>query len=312
MRVLVTGGAGFIGSHVVALARASGLEVAVLDDFSTGRRQNVPSGVPVYEVDLRNREQTRRAVQDFSPELVSHQAAQVSVARSRREPLLDAQINVIGGLHLLEACTAERARVRRVVFASTAAVYGDLLEGERAHEDFHLAPRNPYGTTKLAFERLLACYGQERGLLGSILRYSNVYGPRQTPGGEAGVVASFFAAACAGQPLTVFGRKRAGDGGCERDYVYVADVARANLLALRGELPHAVTNVASGRATTTRELAERITALVASGSPIEDAPARAGDVSRSLLDPSRIEPPLGHLTTLDVGLRETARWYRER
>lgn len=312
MRVLVTGGAGFIGSHVAALAAAGGYEVAVLDDFSAGKRENLPPAVRVYEADLRDRERTLRVVRDFSPELVSHQAAQVSVARSRREPLLDAQINVVGGLHLLEACSAPGVTVRRFVFASTAAIYADLLEGERAHEESRVAPRSPYGITKLAFEQLLAFWREQHGLDSHVLRYSNVYGPRQAPSGESGVVAKFFAAARAQEPLTVFGRRRAGDGGCERDYVFVGDVARANLLALRGELPHAVTNVASGRSTTTRQLAERVLGLVGGGSSIAEAAARPGDVARSQLDPSRIEPLLGALTPLDDGLRETARWYRER
>ncbi|MDF3072009.1 MAG: NAD-dependent epimerase/dehydratase [Polyangiaceae bacterium] len=311
MRVLVTGGAGFIGSHVAALALGAGYEVAVLDDFSSGSRGNLPRNLHVYEVDLRDRERTWRAVRDFAPDLVSHQAAQVSVARSRREPLLDTQINVVGGLHLLEACSAPGVRVRRLVFASTAAVYGDLMEGERANESLRVEPRSPYGITKLAFEQLLAFWSEQRGLPSQVLRYSNVYGPRQAANGESGVVAEFFAAARAGRPLTVFGRRLAGDGGGERDYVYVQDVARANLLALGGELPHFVTNVASGRSTSTRELAERIAALVGSASQVEGAAAREGDVERSVLDPSRVEPHLGPLTPLDVGLRETARWYRE-
>lgn len=311
MRVLVTGGAGFIGSHVVALAIQGGYEVAALDDFSTGSRSNLPAGVAVYEVDLRDREETLRAVRDFAPQRVSHQAAQVSVARSRREPLLDAQINVVGGLHLLEACSAPGLRVERLVFASTAAIYGGLMEGERAHEAFRAEPSSPYGVTKLAFEQLLAFWQEHHGLQSHVLRYSNVYGPRQAPSGESGVVAEFFAAARQGKPLTVFGRRRAGDGGCERDYVYVGDVARANLLALDGQLPHAVTNVASGRATGTRELAERIVELVGSASAVEDAPPRRGDVERSQLDPSRVKERLEWLTALDVGLRETARFYRE-
>lgn len=312
MRVLVTGGAGFIGSHVANLAAQTGHEVAVLDDFSTGSRGNVPPGARVYEVDLRDRDATHRAVVDFSPQLVSHQAAQVSVARSRREPLLDAQINVVGGLHLLEACSAPGLHVQRLVFASTAAIYGDLMEGERAHEGSRVEPLSPYGVTKLAFEQLLAFWKEHRGLSSHVLRYSNVYGPRQASNGESGVVAEFFAAARAQRPLTVFGRRNTGDDGCERDYVYVGDVARANLLALQGDLPHAVTNVASGRATTTRHLAERIVALVGSTSAVEGAPPRHGDAQRSLLDPGRVEPLLGALTSLDAGLGETARWYRER
>jgi UDP-glucose 4-epimerase len=313
MRVLVTGGAGFIGSHIVEQALLQGFEVAVLDDFSTGKRQHVPQQVQLFDCDLRDREATFAAVRSFRPQLVSHQAAQASVAISVKNPRLDAEVNIIGGLNLLDACTADGAHVEQLVFASTGgAIYGEVPEGERAAEDYGLLPKSPYGISKLTFERLLAVYREQRGLRSLVLRYANVYGPRQDPQGEAGVVASFFAAAFAGKKLSIFAKQQPGDGGCVRDYVYVADVARANLLALSGQLAERVMNVGTGQATTTLALAERILQLCASSSAIEQAAARAGDLERSVLDAQRFERALGAPTSLAVGLNETCRWYRER
>ena len=313
MRVLVTGGAGFIGSHVVVGALSKGFEVAVLDNFSSGKRANLPAGVQVFEADLRDRDATLRAVADFAPELVSHQAAQASVSVSMKDPRFDAEVNIIGGINLLDACTAAGSRVRQLVFASTGgAIYGEVPEGQRASESFQLEPKSPYGISKLTFERLLAVYRDHRGLSSTVLRYANVYGPRQDPHGEAGVIAIFFDAALAGKNLTVFAKRAVGDGGCIRDYVYVSDVARANLQALTGQLPHPVTNVGSGRATTTLELAERILAITGARSGIEHGGVRAGDIERSLLDATRFEQTLGAPTPLDTGLGETAEWYRAR
>jgi UDP-glucose 4-epimerase len=313
MRILVTGGAGFIGSHVVVAALSAGFEVAVLDNFSSGKRANLPAGVRVFEADLRDRDATLRAVADFAPELVSHQAAQASVSVSMKDPRFDAEVNIIGGINLLDACTAAGSRVRQLVFASTGgAIYGEVPEGERASESFQLAPKSPYGISKLTFERLLGVYRDHRGLDSTVLRYANVYGPRQDPHGEAGVIAIFFDAALAGKNLTVFAKRAVGDGGCIRDYVYVADVARANLQALAGKLPHPVTNVGSGRATTTLELAERILASTGARSSIQRAGIRAGDIERSLLDVTRFEQTLGAPTSLETGLAETAEWYRAR
>jgi UDP-glucose 4-epimerase len=311
MRVLVTGGAGFIGSHVVEHALALGLEVAVLDNFSSGTRQNVPHGVAIFEADLRDREATLRVVRDFAPELVSHQAAQASVPMSMKDPRFDAEVNVIGGINLLDACCGAGSRTRHLVFASTA-IYGEVPEGQRADESFRVDPKSPYAISKLGFERLLGVYREQRGLTTSVLRYANVYGPRQAAHGESGVVAIFFDAARCARKLTVFAKRKRGDGGCVRDYVYVGDVVRANLHALTGKLPHAVTNVGSGLSTTSQQLAERILALTGSRSSIEHGPVRPGDLERSLLDPTRFEQTVGALTPLDVGLRETARWYGAR
>jgi UDP-glucose 4-epimerase len=309
MRVLVTGGAGFIGSHIVLGALAEGHTVAVLDNLSSGKRSNIPAEVPLFEVDLRDRAAILRALTEFKPELVSHQAAQASVAVSVREPHLDAEINVLGGLNLLDACVA--LKVKKVVFASTGgAIYGEVPEGKRATEDTRPAPISPYAISKLAFEQLLDVYRTHHQLDSAVLRYANVYGPRQDPHGEAGVVAIFFDRTLANQTLRVNALRSEGDSGCVRDYVYVADVARANLAAFAGRLPDRVTNVGTGVPVTTEELATQISNIC--GVPLRTVfgPPRAGDIERSVLDATRFQRTLGETLPLADGLRHTFEWYR--
>lgn len=231
MRVLVTGGAGFIGSHIVEDLLARGMEVAVLDNLATGKRENVPEGVPLFQVDLRDKEGVEGVFREFRPTHVSHQAAQASVKVSVENPLLDFEVNLLGGMNLLEAC--RKFGVEKLVFASTGgAIYGEVPEGERAEETWPPRPKSPYAASKAAFEHYLAVYGQSYGLRWVSLRYGNVYGPRQDPHGEAGVVAIFAERVLKGEPVTLYARKTPGDEGCVRDYVYVKDVARAHALAL--------------------------------------------------------------------------------
>jgi len=313
VRVLVTGGAGFIGSHVVDALLLQGHEVAVIDDLSSGRRENLPPEVELYEVDLRDRAATARAVADFRPRAVSHQAAQASVAVSVREPHLDADVNVLGGLSLLDACTQAGSKVERVVFASTGgAIYGEVPEGELASERVPPAPQSPYAIHKLTFEQLLLAYGRYRDLGSTVLRYANVYGPRQGLHGEASVVASFFDAAGAGRSLRINARKKSGDPGCVRDYVFVSDVVRANTLALSGSVSERVMNVGSGCGTTTRELAQAILACMGRDVPLEPSAPRAGDLGRSVLDPTLAARYLGKLVPLEDGLRLTHDFYASR
>jgi UDP-glucose 4-epimerase len=309
MRILVSGGAGFIGSHIVEGARAEGHTVAVLDNLSSGKRKNVPDGVELFELDLRQREQVRRAVAGFKPDVVSHQAAQASVTVSVREPHLDAEINIMGGLNLLDACVA--AGVAKVVFASTGgAIYGEVPEGRLAAEDTRPAPISPYAISKLAFEQLLDVYQTHHGLGSTILRYANVYGPRQDPHGEAGVIAIFFDMVLNGRSLRVNARTTEGDAGCVRDYVYVSDVARANLAALAGKLPERVMNVGTGITVTTLELARQIARVSGRELTTHFGPPRAGDIERSVLDPARFTSALGKTVPLADGLRHTFEWYR--
>ena len=305
MRVLVTGGAGFIGSHIVDRLLADRHEVAVLDDFSTGRRENVAKAAKLFELDLRDRDGVFRVVSEFRPTHVCHQAAQASVAISVREPMLDASVNVIGGLNLLDACTKESS-VERFVFASTGgAIYGEVPEGTRATEEKTPTPISPYAIHKFTFEQLLSVYRRERGLTTTTLRYANVYGPRQDPHGEAGVVAIFFGLLFAGKPLRVNARVKEGDDGCVRDYVFVGDVAEANALALGGRIVEPILNVGTGNPTTTLELAKAIIGVGKKDVGTVPGAYRAGDLERSVLDISRTRRYLERMVTLDDGLART-------
>lgn len=309
MRILVTGGAGFIGSHVAEAALAAGHEVLVLDDLSTGKRANVPSAARFAQVDLRDGAKVREVVTEFRPEVISHQAAQTSVAVSTREPVRDAEINIIGSLHLCNA--AADVGVSRVVFASTGgAIYGEVPEGTRAKEGDRTTPLSPYASSKLAFENYLSgYYANERGLKSTVLRYANVYGPRQDPHGEAGVVAIFAQRIKAKEPIQVNVRREAGDPGCIRDYVFVADVVRANMAAIEGRIEQPIVNVCTGEATSTQLLAERLQRELGNQVEVRSGPRRAGDLERSVLDPTRYQALIGQPTSLDEGLRQTAHWF---
>lgn len=310
MKILVTGGAGFIGSHIADALLAAGHEVAVLDDLSTGRRQNVPAGARFFEVDVRDAAAVEAAFAAFRPAVVSHQAAQTSVSVSVREPRRDAEINVVGGLVVLEACV--RHSVERVVFASTGgAIYGEVPEGTRASVDWSTRPLSPYGCAKLAVEAYLYAYAHEHGLRSTVLRYANVYGPRQDPHGEAGVVAIFTERLLGGHPMQVNARREVGDPGCVRDYVYVGDVVRANVRAATGDVPAAVLNICTGVAITTLDLVRALEGELGVTAKLGFAPRRAGDIERSVLDPGAASA-LGPVTTLDAGLRDTIAWFRSR
>jgi len=312
MKILVTGGAGFIGSHVVEHALQDGHTVTVLDDLSTGKRSNVSERAKLYVTDLRDREAVARVLHEVRPDAVSHHAAQSSVAVSMRDPYFDTAVNVIGGLNLLDACVA--TGVQRVVFASTGgAMYGTVPEGKRAPEETRPAPISPYAISKLAFEQLLGVYRAHHRLESTVLRYSNVYGPRQDPHGEAGVVAIFSALLLrSGGPLRINARKTQGDDGCVRDYVFVNDVARANLAALKGQLAEKLLNVGTGKPTSTRELAEQLVRIAGPGArpDFEFAPARAGDVEYTVLDVTRFRLAFGKPTELEEGLAKTYDWFR--
>src|SRR5215217_2073017 len=237
MRVLLTGGAGFIGSHVAERMLGRGHEVAVVDDLSSGKRENVPEGARFYKADVRSG--CAEVFEDFGPEALCHQAAQMDVRRSVREPDFDADVNVLGTVRLLQACV-ERG-VGKVVFASTGgAVYGEQ-RAFPATEDHPQYPVSPYGVSKLAGERYLNYYRVQYGLTYVALRYANVYGPRQDPHGEAGVVAIFCGNLAANRASTIN-----GNGQQTRDYIYVRDVARANVLALEDEIPSGAYNVGTG------------------------------------------------------------------
>lgn len=309
MRVLVTGGAGFIGSHVCDHLLAAGHEVAALDDLSSGSRRNLSGRVTLYEGDVRDARFVELVFSEVKPDRVCHQAAQVSVSRSVREPRFDAEVNVLGLLNVLEA--SARHGADRVVFASTGgALYGDVFEPvpETAPAD----PASPYGVSKLAGEGYLRAFARDRGLPAVALRYANVYGPRQDPHGEAGVIAIFTRALLNGETCTIN-----GDGRYVRDYVYVDDVAHANVLALErdatnGPSPFAAYNIGTGSGTDVNTLFESLRALAAPGARAAFGPPRPGDLRSSLLDSSKAGRELGWRPSvpLEEGLRATVAWFR--
>jgi UDP-glucose 4-epimerase len=309
--ILVTGGAGFIGSHVVRAHLAAGDEVTVLDDLSSGRAENLPPGVPLVRADVRSPE-ARELVASGRFTILNHHAAQMDVRRSVEDPMFDAHVNVLGMLNLLQGARA--GGVRRVVFASSGGtVYGDGAPTPTP-EDAPKLPASPYGTAKLTSEYYLATFSQLFGLEAVALRYSNVYGPRQNPHGEAGVVAIFGKRLLAGEPITIY-----GDGAQTRDLVYVEDVAAANLLASQCSLPELTSldaracNVGTGVETSVNRLAELLATAAGRTADVHRAPARAGEILRSALDVRKAERMLGWRpgVALPEGLTRTLRWIGE-
>ena len=310
-KVLVTGGAGFIGSHVVDAYLAAGDDVTVLDDLSTGKREHVPPGARFVQADVRS-PAARELLAKGGFTLLNHHAAQMDVRRSVADPLFDAEVNVLGFLNLLEG--ARLGDVQRVVFASS----GGTVYGETARlpvvESAPKLPASPYGTAKLASEYYLATFSQLYGLETVALRYSNVYGPRQNPHGEAGVVAIFAHRVLAGQPLTVF-----GDGGQTRDMVFVQDVVEANLAASQVALPSAdgvdgrAFNIGTGIETSVNDLAATLVTIGGRRVEIRHAAERPGELRRNALAVDKAAQGLGWRARVPVGdgLRRTLQSFRE-
>jgi len=309
VKILVTGGAGFIGSHVAEAAVEAGHQVLVVDDLSTGRLENLPPGADFHPIDIRNPDVLRELTLHFEPDAISHHAAQASVSVSVREPVLDADVNVLGSLNVANVAIECGSRL---VFSSTGgALYGEVPEGQAAGEEWPAMPLSPYACSKASFELYLRAYGQASGLRYTILRYGNVYGARQDPHGEAGVVAIFLRRLLRGEPIQVNARAKEGDDGCVRDYVYVLDSVRANLAAFEGALDGRTINIATGIGTSTRTLAECLVSLVDEPAIVDDGAYRPGDLERSVLDPSVMVSILGEPTPLERGLMATTEWFRQ-
>lgn len=317
MRILITGGAGFIGSHIVDACLAAGHQPFVVDNLCSGSRANLPPSAPLHEVDICDQARLTKVFDEVRPEVVCHQAAQMSVSRSVREPVFDAQVNVVGLLNVFDG--AVRAGAKRIVFASSGGVlYGDVYQP--APEDAPSNPISPYGISKWVGEKYLQFYVQEHGITGVALRYANVYGPRQNPHGEAGVVAIFSKKLLAGEAATIN-----GDGKYDRDYVYGPDVAQANLKACTVDVPggFAALNIGTGVATDVNVLEalvrKEVQAVWDRRGRTGTVPAcghgtaRPGDLRSSIVDATLAGRVLGWKPTVAFadGIHRTVTWFAE-
>ena len=306
MRILVTGGAGFIGSHVVDAYVAAGHEVAVLDNFSTGNEANVNPAVEAHRVDLRDQAGVEKVVASFRPEIVNHHAAQSEVPKSIADPGLDAHINIVGGLNLLKASVDHK--VKKVIFISTGgALYGepDMVP---AGEDHPVRPLSPYGTSKFCFEQYLGTFKRTFGMEFTVLRYANIYGPRQDFYAEEGrVVAIFASRMLARKPVTID-----GDGEQSRDMLHVGDAATANLAALESG-DGGTFHVSTGVPVSVNDLFRKLAILTDYKMEPNLGPRRKGDVYRIALDNARARQGLGWepRVSLEEGLSLTVDYFRE-
>lgn len=314
-RVLVTGGAGFIGSHISEHFLDRGWSVEIIDDLSTGKLENVPGSALLHRLDIRSSE-SARIVRDGAFDVLVHLAGQMDVRKSVADPVYDASVNIVGTLNLLEAVRSSRgAKKSRVVFSSTGGVlYGDFVTPPNK-ETFSKDPESPYAIAKLSVEHYLAYYGRVHGVDTVALRYGNVYGPRQDPHGEAGVVAIFCGRILEGRALTIF-----GDGRQTRDYVFVRDVAVATHVAATTELPPVERldarsfNIATGIGTPVIDIANMLLRVSETTVPIGYVPPRPAEQQHSFLDVSKASAQLGWKpsVTLEAGLAESFNWFAER
>lgn len=312
-KVLVSGGAGFIGSHVADAFLERGWEVTIVDDLSSGKRENVPAQAKFLEIAVTSPE-LARLVTETKFDVVTHLAAQIDVRKSVADPVADASTNILGTLNLMEALKRRHASTR-VIFTSTGgALYGDFNKPPNV-ETYPKDPESPYAISKLSAEYYLAYYGRVHNMEAAAVRFANVYGPRQDPHGEAGVVAIFCGRLLGNKPLTIF-----GDGSQTRDYVYVGDVARAVFLAAtkplpdRGRLDARAFNIGTGKGTSVVELARLLQNAAGTKSKIEFAPHRLGEQQESSVNVDKARDVLGWSpqVTLSAGLSKTFGWFEQR
>ena len=304
MRMIVTGGAGFIGSHVAETLLNAGHEVLILDNFSTGKKTNLPEGISFLEVDI-CRDDLNKVFLDFKPEVVCHLAAQIDVRKSILDPAYDAYVNIVGAAKLLEAC--KEAKVKKVIYSSSAAVYGEP-QFLPVSEEHQIRPLSAYGISKHTVEHYLVVYKELYGIDYSILRYGNVYGPRQDPLGEAGVVAIFTDKVLKNEIPTIY-----GDGKQTRDFVFVKDVARANLLAAETKGSQLV-NIATGAETSVNDvfnllcqMAEKV--HLQANYLLE----RSGEIRRMVMakEKAKIEIGFTYKYNFAEGIKETLAYYQD-
>ncbi len=308
MRVLVTGGAGFIASHIVDAYLTAGHKVVIVDNLTTGQEININPKAQFYKLDIRDQE-LLEIIRKEEIEVVSHQAAQVDIRRSVLDPVYDASVNVLGSINLLESCV--KTGVKHFIFASTGgAIYGEQSYFP-ADETHPLNPMSPYGITKLTLEKYLSYYSNTYNLTYTALRYGNVYGPRQNPKGEAGVVAIFCEQMLAGKTPTIN-----GDGKQTRDYIYVGDVVRANLLALENyqTVFNQAFNVGTAVETDVVAIFKTLQDELKTNYEQSHAAAKAGEQRRSVLNIDKAKEKLGWQPTVDLkaGFHQTVKFYQEK
>jgi UDP-glucose 4-epimerase len=304
VKVLLTGGAGFIGSHVADLYLANGYDVVIVDNLSTGHLANVNPAAKFYEMDIRS-----AALEDVfareRPDIVNHHAAQMDVRRSVAEPLYDSDVNIRGSINVLE-CARKYGVQHFIYISSGGAVYGEPVYLP-CDENHPIMPLCPYGASKHSVEHYLYMYAVNFGLKYTIIRYPNVYGPRQDPGGEAGVVAIFIGRMLSGQQTVIN-----GDGDQERDYVYVGDCAQANLLALSTTKGNEIYNLGSGHGTSVNAIFDRLKSVTRYQGDAIHGPAKVGETRRIYLDARKAHVELGWQPTvaLETGLNQTVKYFR--
>jgi UDP-glucose 4-epimerase len=305
MKIIVTGGAGFIGSNIVDALIKEGHEVAVVDNLSTGREENVNASAQFFNADITDAEALENVFEDFRPEVIFHAAAQIDVRKSVDDPAFDAETNVIGSVNLFKL--AVNYGVRRIVYSSTGgALYGEPKTLPAA-EETPIEPLSPYGVSKYCVENYLNYFQRLYGLERIILRYANVYGPRQDPLGEAGVVAIFTGKILKGEKPVIY-----GDGTQTRDYVYVDDVVRANLIAIAGK--EGIYNIGTGIETSVNELVSIFAKVLQAEISPQYTQARKGEVHRISLDGELAKKELGFApkVSIEEGLKKTIEWYKRK
>lgn len=307
MRILVTGGAGFIGSHIVDALVDRGHRVTVLDNLSSGQEENLNRRAKFIKGDVTSQKKLESVFKRVEPEAIFHLAAQINVRASVEHPTIDAECNILGSLRLIDM--AAKAGVKKFIFSSTGgAMFGDDTQYP-ANEDEPATPLSPYGLAKLTIEKYLDFYHRERGLPYISLRYGNVYGPRQNPHGEAGVIAVFTSLMLDGKAPVIN-----GDGTQTRDYVYVGDVVKANVAALESEISEGIFHIGTNKETDVNEIFRLVNWQFGKAFEATHGPAKSGEVKRSALDASKAEALLAWKPEVDIseGITATVTWFKAR